>query len=206
MNNHLIEILCPPFEVGQKVRIKEDGGHGEVYRVIGINYEHRMVSGQGWNIHIATETDIDKGYGGTDGFGAGDLEMDINNEVNWTFQGRVLPWMLECFGEDVTMHKQERNERFCEEALEAVQAFGMPKADVLKLVDYVFDRPAGEQAQEVGGVMVTLAALCIANGVNMHSCGETELVRVKRPEIIEKIRQKNATKPRNSPLPGSIDA
>lgn len=119
-----------------------------------------------------------------------------------TFQGRVLPWMLECFGEDVTMHKRERNERFCEEALEAVQAFGMPKADVLKLVDYVFDRPAGEQTQEVGGVMVTLAALCLASGMDMHACGEAELTRVKRPEIIEKIRQKNATKPPQLPSAG----
>lgn len=119
------------------------------------------------------------------------------------FQDRVQPWMLECFGEDVTMHRQERNERFCEEALEAVQAFGMPKADVLKLLNYVYDRPAGDPPQEIGGVMVTLAALCIANGIDLHACGEAELDRVKRPEIIEKIRRKNATKPRNSPLPGT---
>ena len=49
--------------------------------------------------------------------------------------------------------------------------------------------------------MVTLAALCLAQGLNMHAAGETELARISRPEIVEKIRLKQATKPKGSPLP-----
>ena len=48
-------------------------------------------------------------------------------------------------------------------------------------------------------MMVTLAALCLANGLDMHSAGETELARVWTK--IEAIRAKQAGKPKHSPLP-----
>jgi hypothetical protein len=47
--------------------------------------------------------------------------------------------------------------------------------------------------------MVTLAALCLAQGIDMHECGETELARVWTK--VENIRAKQAAKPKNSPLP-----
>ena len=67
------------------------------------------------------------------------------------------------------------------------------------LVDYVFGRPVGEPVQETGGVMVTLAALCLASKIDMDSAGETELGRIWLN--IEKIRAKQEAKPRSSPLP-----
>lgn len=36
------------------------------------------------------------------------------------FQSRVKPWMLECFGPEVSADKVERFDRFLEEALEPV--------------------------------------------------------------------------------------
>ena len=33
-----------------------------------------------------------------------------------TFQGRVQPWMMACFGEEISRDKIERNHRFLEEA------------------------------------------------------------------------------------------
>ncbi|MGZ4968070.1 MAG: hypothetical protein ACXV8O_01525 [Methylobacter sp.] len=95
--------------------------------------------------------------------------------------------------------KEERSHRFLEESLELVQACGCTKSEALQLVDYVYGRPAGEPYQEVGGVMVTLAALCLAHGLNMHENGETELTRIWT--MVEKIRQKQAAKPKYSPLP-----
>lgn len=118
------------------------------------------------------------------------------------FQTRVLPWLLECFGEDIAYDGMERNHRFLEEALELVQACGCTEAEALKLVSYVFGRPVGERSQEVGGVMVTLAALCLAHGLDMHGAGETELARISQPETITRIRMKQASKPAMSPLPG----
>lgn len=108
--------------------------------------------------------------------------------------------MLKCFGAEVTCDRDERNHRFLEEALELVQSCGATKSECHQLVDYVYGRPVGVTAQEVGGVMVTLAALCSAQGVGMQYCGEVELARVWTK--IEQIRAKQATKPKLSPLPG----
>jgi|GEM_PF-2200205 len=119
------------------------------------------------------------------------------------FQGRVQPWLLECFGAEIAADREERNHRFFEEATELVQAFGMTASEAHQLVDYTFGRPIGEPAQEVGGVMVTLAALCLANGLDMHAAGETELARIRVPGTVAKIRAKQAAKPKHSPLPAS---
>lgn len=115
------------------------------------------------------------------------------------FQARVEPWMAACFGPRISADTTERNHRFIEEALELVQAGGMPKADVLQLVDYTYGRPIGELQQEVGSVMVTLAALCLAQSLDMHQAAEIELARIWTK--VETIREKQRTKPRGSPLP-----
>ena len=117
------------------------------------------------------------------------------------FQQRVQPWMLACFGAKISADKLERNHRFFEEAGELVQACGMTREEAHALVDYTWSRPVGEPTQEVGGVMVTLAALCLANGLDMHASGETELARINVPETVAKIRAKQAAKPKHSPLP-----
>ncbi|MBW4979545.1 hypothetical protein ABWH88_06615 [Marinobacter adhaerens] len=119
-----------------------------------------------------------------------------------SFQSRVQPWLLECFGAMIAGDKEERNHRFLEEALELVQSLRCTADEAHKLVDYVFSRPVGDPPQEVGGVQVTLAALCLANAMDMHQCGETELARITQPEMVEKIREKQKRKPSMSPLPG----
>ncbi len=119
-----------------------------------------------------------------------------------SFQGRVQPWMMACFGAEIAADGAERNHRFLEESLELVQASGCTASEAHQLVDYVFGRPVGERAQEVGGVMVTLAALCLAQGLDMHAAGETELARIWTK--VEAIRAKQAAKPKHSPLPAAI--
>lgn len=118
------------------------------------------------------------------------------------FQTRVQPWLLECFGPVIAGDTRERNHRFLEEGLELVQALGCSQADAHQLVDYVYGRPIGEKSQEVGGVMVTLAALCLAQQLDMHDCGEAELSRIWTK--IEQIRAKQAAKPKHSPLPEHV--
>lgn len=118
------------------------------------------------------------------------------------FQSRVGEWMLECFGAIVSADHAERAHRFLEEALELVQSIGCTRAEAAQLVDYVFSRPCGEPNQEVGGVELTLSALCNAIGLSKLESGETELARVNQPHVIHNIRQKQATKPHRSPLPG----
>nr|WP_295465288.1 hypothetical protein [Mesorhizobium sp.] len=118
------------------------------------------------------------------------------------FQARVAPWLLACFGEAIARDRQERSHRFLEEAIELVQAAGCTASEAHQLVDYVFARPVGEMDQEIGGVMVTLAAFCLAHGHDMAEAGERELARVWTK--IEKIRAKQAAKPKHSPLPEHV--
>lgn len=119
------------------------------------------------------------------------------------FQQRVKPWLDACFGPEISNDKIERNHRFLEEALELVQACGCTQSEARQLVDYVYGRPEGEIHQEVGGVMVTLAAHCLAHGIDMHDAGETELARIWTK--VEKIREKQANKPKHSPLPEALE-
>jgi hypothetical protein len=117
------------------------------------------------------------------------------------FQSRVLPWLMECFGAEIAADRVERCDRFIEEALELAQSLDWPKERAHALVEYVYGRPLGEPYQEIGGVMVTLAALCQCIGLEMQSAGDDELERIMRPEIVLKIRAKQAAKPTGSALP-----
>lgn len=117
------------------------------------------------------------------------------------FQSRVDPWLITCFGFEIARNREERNHRFLEESLELVQSLGCTQSEAHQLVDYVFNRPKGEPAQEAGGVMVTLAALCLAQEINMHEAGEVELARIWTK--VETIRAKQAAKPKHSPLPAA---
>lgn len=109
-----------------------------------------------------------------------------------TFQARVAPWMHECFGPEIGADVRERGDRFLEEAMELLQAHDYDPGRVAILRDYVWGRPVGEPQQEVGGVMVTLAAYCLATGVDMHQAGEAELARIWTK--VEPIRAKQASK------------
>jgi len=118
------------------------------------------------------------------------------------FQTRVGGWMLECFGPTISMDRLERRDRFVEESLELAQTLPAFTADrAHALVDYVFSRPVGLTEQEVGGASVTLAALCHAEGIDQTHWAEAELARINHPEIVEKIRAKQASKPTGSALP-----
>lgn len=122
-------------------------------------------------------------------------------EYRPSFQDRAAPWMQDCFGSEVAADRLERGDRHLEEVLELLQSGGYPPERVAALTTYVYARPAGEPAQEVGGVMLTLAAYCNAHGLDMHAAGDAELARVSTPEMIARIRAKQAAKPHGSALP-----
>lgn len=117
-----------------------------------------------------------------------------------TFQRNVREWCVQCFGEDVTNDVVERTHRFFEEAAELCQALGMSRHDADTLLDYVYGRPAGEPKQEVGGTMVTLAALASAANIELDRAAVTELMRILGK--VDEIRAKHATKAHGTPLPG----
>jgi NTP pyrophosphatase (non-canonical NTP hydrolase) len=121
------------------------------------------------------------------------------------FQGRVAAWASMCFGQDAGDRKQ-RTHRFLEEALELAQSLDCTHEEAIELVDHVFGKPIGEPYQEMGGVMVTLAALANAAGLKMGRDGEEELRRISTLGMIERIRRKHASRPASSPLPGNAEA
>ena len=109
-----------------------------------------------------------------------------------SFQRRVAEWLAACFPPSVRADRQERTHRFLEEALELAQANGCTRDEAHILVDYVFSRPLGQPEHEVGGVMVTLAGLCDATGIDMTAEGDRELDR--NWQRINAIRRKQASK------------
>lgn len=119
-----------------------------------------------------------------------------------SFQHNVDIWMQACFGPEISADKIERSHRFIEEALELVQARGMSKEDALRLVDYVYGRPSGDAWQEIGGVMVTLAALGNTDNIDIDAAANAELQRIWGK--IEQIRAKQATKPFGQPEPVAV--
>lgn len=120
-----------------------------------------------------------------------------------SFQDRVQPWMMACFGPEISGDKLERGDRLLEEVLELLQSVGYPRERIASLSSYVWSRPKGEPAQEVGGSMVTLAAFCLAHDLDMHAAGETELARIWTK--VEAIRAKQAAKPTGSALPVAVE-
>ncbi len=130
-------------------------------------------------------------------------------DLGQTFQAGVAEWMGQCFLPSLYCNMTERGDRLLEEVLELLQAHGYDKARVPTLVDYVFSRPVGDPAQEVGGVMVTLAGYCWVAGLDMHVHGHAELARISHPEVMARIRAKQEAKNAlhfDTPLPGNAAA
>lgn len=127
------------------------------------------------------------------------IEGKMTTGFATTYQQRVEEWLQACLPEAARRDQLERTFRFLEEALELAQANGCSQEDAHKLVDYVYGRPHGRPDEEVGGVMVTLASLCSAVGINMNDAGDRELHR--NWKRIDDIRRKQAAKPHGSPLP-----
>lgn len=127
--------------------------------------------------------------------------IDMNNNSDELLQPRVAKWMQECFGPEISNDKLERGDRLLEEVFELLQSGDYPKERINLLMHYVWGREKGEPFQEVGGVMITLAAYCLAHGLDMHTAGNVEMSRITTPENILKIRAKQAAKPTGSALP-----
>jgi hypothetical protein len=124
------------------------------------------------------------------------------------FQKLVGKWMEKTFHHLLYRNRIERGDRLLEEVLELLQSHDYPPERVTTLVEYVYNRPKGDPKQEVGGVMITLAGYCHVADLDMHHLGWQELIRIMQPEVMEKIRKKQAAKNEifdDSPLPGRTD-
>jgi hypothetical protein len=106
---------------------------------------------------------------------------------------RIRHWVINCFGASVYYSRQERAKRFLEETLELNQALEVTKADALKLVERVYSRPVGMAYQELGGVGVTLLALCDTCDLDFDEETQRELRRVEQKSPLH-FRKRHAIK------------
>lgn len=110
------------------------------------------------------------------------------------FQKRTAAWVTGTFGQSHQDDMRERCDRVIEEVLELMQSLDYPAEAVESALRYVYGRGKGEAQQEVGGVMVTMAALCDAAKIDMYASGEIELNRVET--VPHLVRAKQERKPR----------
>lgn len=119
----------------------------------------------------------------------------MNSSPIRSLQTLVRNWVIQCFGLRTAENVTERNYRFLEESVELCQSLGLPKSACYRIIDYVYACDPGTPAQELGGVMITLSALASASDLDIESCWKREFVRISDPEVIAKIREKQAGKP-----------
>lgn len=93
-------------------------------------------------------------------------------------QSRAEEWALAAFGEEEASSPEQRGLRLAEEAIEAAQAVQCDRAQLHRLVDFVYDRPVGELSRELGGVGLTLLCLAAATKLSADTCESAELDRV----------------------------
>lgn len=111
---------------------------------------------------------------------------------------RMRKWLWDAFAPinpHILLDVEERALRFGEESLELIQSLGTTKEQAHALVEQVFNKPLGDPFQELGGVLVTLSSvLTVVPELDADQAFETEMSRVEKPAMMEKVRQKHRWK------------
>jgi NTP pyrophosphatase (non-canonical NTP hydrolase) len=105
----------------------------------------------------------------------------------------VHDWCIAAFGKDHAASLPQRGVRLLEEAIELYQAAGCDEAMAHKLVSFVFARPPGTIAQELGGVGLTVLALAAAAGISADGEEKREFDRVSAKPLSH-FHARNAAK------------
>ena len=88
------------------------------------------------------------------------------HEVRTNRQKEVAKWYVENSTAPSTSH--ELSMRFLEDALEVVKANLLSKSDVTKMTKYVYEKPHGSLAEEIGSASLGLSLLAEAAGYNIE--------------------------------------
>lgn len=92
---------------------------------------------------------------------------------------RIAEWVRSRFGANALHDRQERVARLLEEAAELAQAEGLALDTAQRILARTYSRPVGEVGSEVAGVGLTLAAYCVAAGLDPQALMRAELKRVE---------------------------
>lgn len=103
---------------------------------------------------------------------------EIDRHARQLRQETLFTWARAAFGEDEAASPRQRAIRLLEEAIEAYQAVDGDRLQALDLVNFVFTRPKGEIAQELGGVAVCVLLLAEATSCDADKCEQLEIERI----------------------------
>lgn len=92
-------------------------------------------------------------------------------------QYRVLTWAVDSFGA-IAKNRDERAARLVEEAMEVAQAENVPLEVIHRIADRIYSRPVGDLGQEIGGLGITILALCENSGIDFTEQTNREFERV----------------------------
>jgi len=95
-----------------------------------------------------------------------------------TRQTDILQWANGTFGVATADNTGERIRRFAEESVELAQTVGLEKQALLDLIEHVYAKPAGNLAQEIGQVGVSLLGLAEHLGINVDEEERAEFERI----------------------------
>lgn len=115
-----------------------------------------------------------------------------NPTAKWKEQKAAFAWALQTYGEQVR-DRRYQGMRFLEEALELAQAMGLNRDDMLRLVDYVAERPTGAVYIEIGDARFTLDILGATVGVDVEEARRHCVARIAKLDP-EKMREKDQGK------------
>jgi hypothetical protein len=121
----------------------------------------------------------------------GELVSNLETSVgdgSQTFQDRVIIWLHTCFGVTAARERQICNAAFVRSALEAAKASGCAADKARWILEDVYREPASGMREALGGAMIAVARLSLANDLDMRDAGEAELSRLWTD--IEQIRHK----------------
>lgn len=112
----------------------------------------------------------------------------------WQRQQRISDWVQRIIAEPAEATSiPQRALRLLEEAIELAQASGLDKEYVKLLCNNIYSRPIGNIVQELGGVSVTLLAMCSAIGYDADAVEALEVQRVLSSPT-EKFQKRNVEK------------
>lgn len=120
---------------------------------------------------------------------------DLKDVIRDERQAKIGQWVQECFGPDQASSIEQRALRLMEEVVELAQVSNCNKQQLHHLIEYVYRRESGNQAQEIGGVALCLMAYGAAAELSIDACELQELNRVlsKSPEVFNvRNSEKNA--------------
>ncbi len=86
-----------------------------------LGWEHKVKTGKFGEVELKAHKKAAEYLGAHRAFSEAAKLIAASAPVAPTFQQRVQPWMMECFGPEISADRNERNHRFFEESTELVE-------------------------------------------------------------------------------------